>query len=58
MIADKPFIFALRDSASGLIIVAGYVASPVAAARAAAPRRGRVMQPSPGHGAFAIPLNG
>jgi len=29
MIADKPFIFALRDAASGLIIVAGYVANPV-----------------------------
>ena len=55
--ADKPFMFALRDSASGLIIVTGYVANPVAAARAAPPRHGRVMQPSPGHGGFAIPLH-
>ena len=25
MIVDKPFIFALRDRATGLILVAGYV---------------------------------
>jgi hypothetical protein len=58
MIADKPFMFALREQTSGLIIVAGYVANPVGSARAAAPRRGRVMQPSPGHGGLAIPMNG
>jgi serpin B len=60
MIADKPFMFALREATSGLIIVAGYVANPVAHAGGAAPRRrGRVMQPMPpGSGGFAIPLAG
>jgi serpin B len=60
MIADKPFMFALREQTSGLIIVAGYVANPVATARAAAPRRGRVMQPMHPSGSygFAIPLKG
>jgi serpin B len=37
VIADRPFTFALREQASGLIIVAGYVANPDAAATAAAP---------------------
>jgi len=58
LVADKPFMFALREQTGGLIIVAGYVANPVAAARAAGPRRGRAMRPSPGFGGFAIPLNG
>jgi serine protease inhibitor len=30
--ADKPFMFALRDAATGLILVAGYVANPMAGA--------------------------
>jgi serine protease inhibitor len=29
LVADKPFVFALRDATTGLIIVAGYVANPV-----------------------------
>jgi serine protease inhibitor len=29
LIADKPFVYALRDATTGLIIVAGYVANPV-----------------------------
>jgi len=58
LVADKPFMFALREQTSGLIIVAGYVANPVVASRAAGPRRGRVMRPSPGGGGFAIPLAG
>ena len=37
MIADRPFMFALRDKASGLIIVAGFVADPGASATAAEP---------------------
>jgi serpin B len=59
LVADKPFMFALREQTSGLIIVAGYVANPVATTRAAAPQRrgGRVMRPS-GQGGFAIPLAG
>jgi serpin B len=47
MVADRPFMFALRDSASGLIIVAGYVADPGAsAARPTARRGGRVTPPA------------
>jgi serine protease inhibitor len=30
MVADKPFVFALRDATTGLIVVAGYVAKPEA----------------------------
>jgi serpin B len=32
MIVDKPFVFALRDATTGLIIIAGYVGRPDAAA--------------------------
>jgi serine protease inhibitor len=28
MVVDKPFIYALRDSVTGLILVAGYVGHP------------------------------
>jgi serine protease inhibitor len=56
MTADKPFMFALREQTTGLIIVAGYVANPVVASRAALPRRGRVMRP--GQGGSAIPPAG
>ncbi|HEY6257111.1 MAG TPA: serpin family protein [Xanthobacteraceae bacterium] len=28
MVVDKPFVFALRDSTTGLVVVAGYVAKP------------------------------
>lgn len=36
IIVDKPFLFALRDAASGLILIAGYVGNPLAKARTAA----------------------
>jgi serine protease inhibitor len=35
LVADKPFIYALRDAATGLIVVAGYVANPVMSAKEA-----------------------
>jgi serine protease inhibitor len=35
LVADKPFMFALRDATSGLVVVAGYVADPVAPANEA-----------------------
>ena len=28
MVVDKPFLFALRDQTSGLILLAGYVGDP------------------------------
>ena len=28
MLVDKPFLFALRDAASGLVLLTGYVANP------------------------------
>jgi serine protease inhibitor len=28
MVVDKPFVFALRDGTTGLILVAGYVGHP------------------------------
>ena len=34
MIVDRPFVFALRDTATGLILVAGYVGQPPALATA------------------------
>jgi serpin B len=36
MAADKPFMFALRDSVTGLILMAGYVGEPTSLATAAA----------------------
>ena len=36
LVVDRPFVFALRDNATGLILIAGYVGEPaplVAAAR-------------------------
>lgn len=35
LVADKPFVFALRDATTGLIVVAGYVANPKASLEAA-----------------------
>jgi serine protease inhibitor len=35
MIVDKPFVFALRDTATGLILIAGYVGQPTAVATVA-----------------------
>ena len=35
MVVDKPFMFALRDSVTGLILMAGYVGEPIALATAA-----------------------
>jgi serpin B len=35
LVADKPFVFALRDATTGLIVVAGYVANPKATLEAA-----------------------
>ncbi|HET9902365.1 MAG TPA: serpin family protein [Xanthobacteraceae bacterium] len=35
MAADKPFVFALRDKATGLILMAGYVGEPTSLATAA-----------------------
>lgn len=35
MVVDRPFVFALRDAASGLMLVAGYVAQPGTLATAA-----------------------
>jgi serine protease inhibitor len=32
LVADRPFVFALRDATTGLIVVAGYVANPMASA--------------------------
>jgi serpin B len=36
VVFDKPFLFALRDVTTGLIVVAGYVAKPEAPPQAAA----------------------
>jgi serine protease inhibitor len=33
MIVDKPFVFALRDQKTGLILFMGYVGNPVSHAR-------------------------
>ena len=33
MIVDKPFVFALRDQKTGLILFMGYVGNPVSRAR-------------------------
>jgi serpin B len=38
MVVDKPFVFALRDATTGLIIVAGYVAKPEEPTKGAAAR--------------------
>jgi serpin B len=35
MVVDKPFMFALRDKVTGLILMAGYVGEPTALATAA-----------------------
>jgi len=35
MVVDKPFVFALRDAKTGLILVAGYVGEPAAVATVA-----------------------
>jgi serine protease inhibitor len=35
MVVDRPFMFALRDAVTGLILVAGYVGQPTPLATAA-----------------------
>jgi serpin B len=36
MVVDKPFVFALRDTNTGMILLAGYVGNPVTSARISA----------------------